>query len=72
VNVIQVIKGRLEWGEPPQSSASATNSMLLWDVPTVSLRATLSVENQPGIGTAFSPDGRWLLAALNFHFKHLP
>jgi WD40 repeat protein/serine/threonine protein kinase len=52
-------------GARTQTSTPATNSVLLWDVPTASLRTSLVMDNQPGIGTAFSPDSS-LLATANF------
>ena len=57
-------------GARTQTSTPATNSVLLWDVPTASLRTSLVMDNQPGIGAAFSPDSR-LLATANFDVIHL-
>jgi WD40 repeat protein len=52
-------------GARTQTSTPATNSVLLWDVATASLRISLDMDNQPGIGAAFSPDSS-LLATANF------
>jgi len=59
-----------EMGEPWQSFTSTTNSILLWDVPAAKLRTSLVLENQPGAGAAFSPDGR-LLAVADFDVVRL-
>ncbi len=59
-----------EMADPLQGLTSTTNSILLWDVPTGTLRTSLLIENQPGIGAAFSPDGR-LLAVADFDVVRL-
>jgi WD40 repeat protein/serine/threonine protein kinase len=52
-------------GARTQSSTPATNSILLWDFPTASLRTKMVMDTQLGFGAAFSPDSS-LLATANF------
>jgi WD40 repeat protein len=46
-----------------QTTAPATNVVLLWDLPAAALRTQMVMDSQPGMGAAFSPDSRILATA---------